>query len=140
MELSENNPAEISKAKQDIMKLWIDGVYNGAYESIYKTQVTTHIQRILQNFSNDFKQDKIGPFLSSNPNSQLSQWLNKSEGINAIIGIGYNLSYTIDEANGVCTLNIAFSGNIKNLEIGGQIVMQYTYPNAFVMDLHRRLK
>ena len=26
MELNENNLAEISKAKQDIMKIWIDGV------------------------------------------------------------------------------------------------------------------
>lgn len=221
MELNENNLAEISKAKQDIMKLWIDGVYVGAayvaagivatyqdpeylkmifrrnvdnslpgvrfdieegdnsllvyttlakeitgftnpikteinkksfgfvfssenaiynglpitnimvyksrnllydedhgtYESIYKTQVTTYIQRLLQNFSNDFKQDKIGRFFSSNPNSQLSQWLNKRECVNAIVGVGDDLSYTIDEANGICTLNIAFNGNIKNLEI-----------------------
>ena len=90
---------------------------NGCYESIYKTQVTTYIQRILQNFSNDFKQDKIARFFSSNPNSQLSQWLNKRENINAIVGTGDDLSCTIDEENGICTLNIAFNGNIKNLEI-----------------------
>ena len=89
----------------------------GSYESIYKTQVTTYIQRLLQNFSNDFKQDKIPRFFSSNPNSQLSQWLNKRESVNAIVGVGDDLSYVIDEANGICTLNIAFNGNIKNLEI-----------------------
>ena len=65
----------------------------------------------------NFKQDKIGRFFSSNPNSQLSQWLNKRENINAIVGVGDDLSYSIDEANDICTLNIAFNGNIKNLEI-----------------------
>ncbi len=221
MELNENNLAEISKAKQDIMKLWIDGVYvgaayvaaglvaayqdpeylkmifrrnidnslpgvrfdiesddnslmvyttlakeitgftnpikdeinkkcfgfvfssenamfgglpitnimvyksrnllydedNGVYEPIYKTQVTTYIQRILRNMSSDFKQDKIVRFFSSNPNSQSSKWLDKREKLNAIIGTGDDISYNIDEENGICTLNITFNGNVKNLEI-----------------------
>ena len=90
---------------------------NSVYESIYKTQVTTYIQRILHNFSNDFKQDKIARFFSSNPNSQLSQWLDKRNSLNAIVGVGDDLSCTIDEENNICTLNIAFNGNIKNLEI-----------------------
>ena len=221
MTLTENNLAEMSKAKQDIMKLWIDGVYvgaayvaagivatyqdpeylkmifrrnidnelpgvrfdleegdnslmvyttlakeitgftspikneinnkcfgfvfssenanfngipitnvmvyktrnllydedNGVYEPIYKTQVTTYIQRMLRNMTSDFKQDKIVRFFSSNPNSQSSQWLNKRERLNAIIGTGDAIDYVIDEENGICTLNITFNGNVKNLEI-----------------------
>jgi hypothetical protein len=90
---------------------------NGVYEPIYKTQVTTYIERILRNMSSDFKQDKIVRFFSSNPNSQSSKWLDKREKLNAIIGTGDAIDYNIDEENGICTLNITFNGNIKNLEI-----------------------
>ena len=90
---------------------------NGVYDSIYKTQVTTYIERVLRNETNDFKQDKIVRFFSSNPNSQASKWLDKRDKLNAIIGPGDNITYNIDEENGICTLNIAFNGNIKNLEI-----------------------
>ena len=90
---------------------------NGVYEPIYKTQVTTYIQRILRNMTSDFKQDKIVKFFSSNPASQSSKWLDKREKLNAIIGTGDDIAYNIDEENGICTLNITFNGNIKNLEI-----------------------
>ena len=90
---------------------------NGVYEPIYKTQVTTYIQRTLRNMTGDFKQDKIVRFFSSNPNSQSSKWLDKREKLNAIIGTGDAIDYVIDEENGICTLNITFNGNIKNLEI-----------------------
>ena len=90
---------------------------NGVYEPIYKTQVTTYIHRILRNMSSDFKEDKIIRFFSSNPNSQASKWLDKRERLNAIIGTGDAIDYVIDEDNGICTLNITFNGNIKNLEI-----------------------
>ncbi|MBQ9487896.1 MAG: transcriptional regulator [Selenomonadaceae bacterium] len=90
---------------------------NGVYEPIYKTQVTTYIQRMLRNMSSDFKQDKIIKFFSSNPNSQASKWLDKRERLNAIIGTGDAIDYVIDEENGICTLNITFNGNVKNLEI-----------------------
>ena len=90
---------------------------NGVYEPIYKTQVTTYIHRILRNMSSDFKEDKIIRFFSSNPNSQTSKWLDKREKLNAIIGTGDAIDYIIDEDNGICTLNITFNGNIKNLEI-----------------------
>ena len=65
----------------------------------------------------DFKQDKIVRFFSSNPTSQSSKWLDKRERINAIIGTGDAIDYVIDEENGICTLNITFNGNVKNLEI-----------------------
>ena len=90
---------------------------NSVFEPIYKTQVTTYIHRILRNMSSDFKEDKIIRFFSSNPNSQTSKWLDKRERLNAIIGTGDAIDYLIDEDNGICTLNITFNGNIKNLEI-----------------------
>jgi hypothetical protein len=96
--------------------LLLDEEHN-VYEPIYKTQVTTYIERMLRNMSSDFKQDKIVRFFSSNPTSQSSQWLDKRERLNAIIGTGDAIDYNIDEDNGICTLNITFNGNVKNLEI-----------------------
>lgn len=43
--------------------------------------------------------------------------MEKKECINAIIGNGDDVRYSIDEAAGYCTLDIAFNGNVKNLEI-----------------------
>ena len=37
---------------------------NGVYEPIYKTQVTTYIERTLRNMTSDFKQDKIVRFFA----------------------------------------------------------------------------
>ena len=219
MLLNENNMAELSKEKEDIMKLWIDGVYVGAayiaaglvaayqcpeylkemfkknvdaelpgvrfdiesgdhplrvhtvmakeitgftntikneinrhsfgfvfssenavlgtenihnimvykarnlmsdgkvYEPIYKTQVTTYIERILRHATGDFKQENIIQFFSNNPSSQKSRWQEKRGCVNAVIGDGDDIEYEIDEANGYCVLNITFNGNVKNLEI-----------------------
>ena len=89
----------------------------GVYEPIYKTQVTTYIQRIMRNLTGDFKQDRLVRFFSTNPQSQKSQWMAKQGCINAIIGNGDDLSYTIDEENGICDLGITFNGNVKNMEI-----------------------
>ncbi len=219
MLLNENNMAELSKEKEDIMKLWIDGVYVGAayiaaglvaayqcpeylkemfkkdvdaelpgvrfdieagdhplrvhtvmakeitgftnsikneinrhsfgfvfssenailgtenvhnimvykarnlmsdgkvYEPIYKTQVTTYIERILRHATGDFKQENIVQFFSNNPSSQKSRWQEKRNCVNAVLGEGDDIEYEIDEANGYCVLNITFNGNVKNLEI-----------------------
>lgn len=219
MLLNENNMAELSKEKEDIMKLWIDGVYVGAayiaaglvaayqcpeylkemfrrnvdaelpgvrfdieagdhplrvhtvmakeitgftnsikneinrhsfgfvfssenailgmenvhnimvykarnlmsdgkvYEPIYKTQVTTYIERMLRHATGDFKQENIVQFFSNNPSSQKSRWQDKRGCVNAVIGEGDDIEYEIDEANGYCVLNITFNGNVKNLEI-----------------------
>lgn len=87
------------------------------YEPIYKTQVTSYIERIMRHGTGDFKEDSIVAFFSNNPNSQKSQWLSKRECINAILGNGDDIEYSIDEENGYCTLNITFNGNIKNLEV-----------------------
>ena len=34
-----------------------------------------------------------------------------------VLGVGDDIAYEIDEANGYCALNITFNGNVRNLEI-----------------------
>ena len=87
------------------------------FEPIYKTQVTTYIERILRHATGDFKEDAIVQFFSNNPRSQKSEWLSKRECINAVLGKGDDIEYFIDNENGYCTLNITFNGNVKNLEV-----------------------
>ena len=87
------------------------------FEPIYKTQVTTYIERVMRHGTGDFKEDAIVSFFSNNPNSQKSQWLAKRECLNAILGNGDDIEYIIDEELGFCTLNITFNGNVKNLEV-----------------------
>lgn len=87
------------------------------FEPIYKTQVTTYIERVMRHGTGDFKEDSIVQFFSNNPSSQKSQWLSKRECLNAILGKGDDIEYTIDEENGYCTLDITFNGNVKNLEV-----------------------
>lgn len=87
------------------------------FEPIYKTQVTSYIERVMRHGTGDFKEDSIVQFFSSNPSSQKSQWLSKREYLNAILGKGDDIEYIIDEQNGYCTLNITFNGNVKNLEV-----------------------
>lgn len=87
------------------------------FEPIYKTQVTTYIERTMRHGTGDFKEDSIIQFFSNNPNSQKSQWLSGRENLNAILGKGDDIEYTIDEESGYCTLDITFNGNVKNLEV-----------------------
>ncbi len=90
---------------------------HSSYEPVYKTQVTTYIERILRYVTGDFKEDNIKNFFSNNPQSQKSKWLAKKDCVNAIITEGDSLEYTIDEANGVCELTISFNGSPRNLEV-----------------------
>ncbi len=87
------------------------------FEPIYKTQVTSYIERVMRHGTGDFKEDSIIRFFSNNPSSQKSEWLSKRENVNAILGKGDDISYIIDEENGYCTLDITFNGNVKNLEV-----------------------
>ena len=87
------------------------------FEPIYKTQVTTYIERVMRHGTGDFKEDSIVRFFSNNPNSQKSEWFAKRAYINAILGKGDDITYTIDDENGFCTLDITFNGNVKNLEV-----------------------
>ncbi|MCI9297634.1 MAG: transcriptional regulator [Lachnospiraceae bacterium] len=90
---------------------------HSTYEPVYKTQVTTYIERILRYVTGDFKEDNLKNFFSTNPKSQKSRWLAKKDCINAIIREGDNLEYTIDETTGICELTISFNGSPRNLEV-----------------------
>ncbi len=88
-----------------------------SYEPVYKTQVTTYIERILRYVTGDFKEDNIRNFFSTNPRSQKSKWIAKKDCINAIIREGDNLEYEIDDTTGICELTISFNGSPRNLEV-----------------------
>ncbi|MFW6678960.1 transcriptional regulator [Lacrimispora sp. AGF001] len=87
------------------------------FEPIYKTQVTTYIERVMRHGTGDFKEDSIVQFFSNNPNSQKSQWLSRREYLNGVLGAGDDISCSINEETGYCTLDITFNGNVKNLEV-----------------------
>ncbi|NLM96518.1 MAG: transcriptional regulator [Halanaerobiaceae bacterium] len=104
------NRITVYKARN--MSLTEDG-----FDAIYKTMVTTYIERILRFQTSDFKQDKIIKFFSNNPNSQKSIWMNSKGYVNSILQTGDDISYEIDLENNICYLNIIFNGNVKNLEV-----------------------
>lgn len=85
------------------------------FESIYKTMVATYVERVLRFSTNDFKQDKIVNFFSTNPVSQKSKWLNELGKINSILQVGDDILHEIDPDSSTCNLNLAFNGNVKNL-------------------------
>jgi hypothetical protein len=87
------------------------------FEPIFKTTVSTYIERMLRFHTNDFKQDKLIKFFSNNPKSQKSIWINDSGYINSILKSGDSISNTIDEQNNICQIELAFNGSVKNLEI-----------------------
>lgn len=90
---------------------------HSTYEPVYKTQVTTYIERILRYVTGDFKEDNIKDFFSNHPQSQKSKWLAKKDCINAVITEGDSLEYSINDANGICELTISFNGSPRNLEV-----------------------
>nr|WP_225942124.1 transcriptional regulator [Sporosarcina limicola] len=87
------------------------------FDSIYKTQVSTYIERILRFQSGDFKYDNIVKFFSNNPSSQKSKWLNEKGFINSIIQDGDDIGYIVDEKSSLCQIDLVFNGNVKNLEV-----------------------
>ncbi|NLD46085.1 MAG: transcriptional regulator [Clostridiaceae bacterium] len=87
------------------------------FDSIYKTLVSTYIERILRFQTNDFKQDKIIDFFSNNPNSQKRKWQDDSGFINSILRQGDGLDYSIDDVTNICQIDLSFNGNVKNLEV-----------------------
>lgn len=88
-----------------------------SFEPIYKTQVTSYIERVMRHATGDFKQESIVEFFSNKPSSQKNRWLEKKDCVNAILGNGDDIRYTVDQAAGYCTLDILFNGNVKNLEV-----------------------
>ncbi|ATP40159.1 transcriptional regulator [Solibacillus sp. R5-41] len=87
------------------------------FDSIYKTQVSTYIERILRFQSGDFKHENIVRFFSNNPSSQKSKWLNDKGYVNSVIQDGDDIGYIIDEKTSLCQIDLVFNGNVKNLEV-----------------------
>ncbi|AJS61100.1 hypothetical protein [Paenibacillus sp. IHBB 10380] len=87
------------------------------FDSIYKTLVSTYIERILRFQTGDFKHENIVKFFSNNPGSQKSKWLGTRGFINSIIQDGDDMTYVIDEKNNLCHIDLIFNGNVKNLEV-----------------------
>lgn len=92
-------------------------VTEDGFDSIYKTIVSTYIERVLRFMTSDFKQDNIIKFFSNNPNSQKSKWLNAKGYVNSIIQDGDDINYIIDESSNLCQIDLMFNGNVKNLEV-----------------------
>lgn len=88
-----------------------------SYEPIYKTQVTSYIERVMRHATGDFKQESIAEFFSNKPSSQKNRWLEKKDCVNAILGSGDDIRYSVDLAAGYCNVDILFNGNVKNLEV-----------------------
>ncbi|MFJ7662803.1 transcriptional regulator [Lysinibacillus sp. NPDC097162] len=87
------------------------------FDSIYKTQVSTYIERILRFQSGDFKHENIVRFFSNNPSSQKSKWLNDKGYVNSVIHDGDDIGYIIDDKTSLCQIDLVFNGNVKNLEV-----------------------
>ncbi|SFA80286.1 transcriptional regulator [Clostridium frigidicarnis] len=115
---SENAQLEGKNVKQiTIYKARSLQATNNDFESIYKTLVTTYIERMLRFHTNDFKQDNIIKFFSNNPNSVKSKWTSNKGYVNSIIQEGDDINFLIDEKSGTCNIDLVFNGNIKNLEV-----------------------
>ncbi|UJF32223.1 transcriptional regulator [Paenibacillus hexagrammi] len=87
------------------------------YDSIYKTLVSSYIERMLRFQTSDFKHDNIVKFFSNNPSSQKSQWLAAKGFVNSIVQSGDDINYMIDEESNLCQIDLIFNGNVKNLEV-----------------------
>jgi hypothetical protein len=92
-------------------------VIEDGFESIYKTTVSTYIERLLRFQTIDFKQDHIMKFFSSNPASQKMKWINSRGFVNSVIQPGDDINYLIELQNNICQIDLVFNGNIKNLEV-----------------------
>ncbi|CAH1189919.1 hypothetical protein PAECIP111893_00017 [Paenibacillus plantiphilus] len=87
------------------------------FDSIYKTLVSTYIERMLRFQTGDFKHENIVRFFSNNPSSQKSKWLGTRGYVNSIIQDGDDMSYIIDEKSHMCHIDLVFNGNVKNLDV-----------------------
>ena len=88
-----------------------------AYDSLYKTMVSTYVERILRYMTNDFKQDNVLKFFGNNPKSQKSIWNADKNFINGVLQSGDEIDSVIDEVTNDCNINIGFNGNVKNLTV-----------------------
>ena len=88
-----------------------------AYDSLYKTMVSTYVERILRYMTNDFKVDNVEKFFGNHPKSQKSIWGADRNYVNAILDNGDEIDSVIDETTNECNIRIAFNGNVKNLKV-----------------------
>ncbi|MED4354996.1 transcriptional regulator [Schinkia azotoformans] len=87
------------------------------FDSVFKTQVSTYIERMLRFQTGDFKYDNIVKFFSNNPSSQKSKWVMGKGFVNSIIQDGDDIGYLIDDKTNLCQIDLVFNGNVKNLEV-----------------------
>ena len=87
------------------------------YDSLYKTMVSTYIERILRFMTNDFKQENVTRFFSNHPQRQKSLWQADKDFINAITQEGDEIDSIIDERTNDCNIKLGFNGNVKNLKV-----------------------
>lgn len=87
------------------------------FDSVFKTQVSTYIERMLRFQTGDFKYDNIVKFFSNNPSSQKSKWILGKGFVNSIIQDGDDIGYLIDDKTNLCQIDLVFNGNVKNLEV-----------------------
>ena len=92
-------------------------VSDDVYDSIYKTMVSTYVERMLRFLTNDFKQENVVKFFSNNPKSQKSLWEADKNLVNAIVQEGDNLDFAIDDMTNECNIKLGFNGNVKNLKV-----------------------
>lgn len=92
-------------------------IVDDCYDSVYKTMVSTYIERMLRFVSNDFKQENVVKFFSNHPQSQKSLWNNDRNFVNAIIQEEDELDSVIDDRTNACDIRLGFNGNVKNLRV-----------------------
>lgn len=92
-------------------------VVDDVYDSIYKTMVSTYVERMLRYMTNDFKQENVVKFFSNNPKSQKSLWEADKNYINAVTQEGDTLEFVIDDVTNECNIKLGFNGNVKNLKV-----------------------
>lgn len=110
------------------------------FDSIYKTQVSTYIERILRFQSGDFKHENIVRFFSNNPSSQKSKWLNDKGHVNSIIHDGDDIGYIIDEKQVFVRLILCLMGMSKILKsrlLKGQALLK---PNNLFISIIKNLR
>ncbi|WP_134114560.1 transcriptional regulator [Orenia marismortui] len=115
---SENNQLDGKLIKRiTVYKARSLGMTDDIFDSIYKTIMSTYIERMLRFKTSDFKEDKIIKFFSNNPKSQKSEWISNKGYVNSILQEGDDINYNIDPESNLCQLDLAFNGNVKNLEV-----------------------
>lgn len=115
---SENSQVQGKEIKNlTVYKARTMAVVDDVYDSIYKTMVSTYVERMLRYMSNDFKQENVTTFFSNNPKSQKSQWEADKAYINAITQEGDALECVIDDITNECNIKLGFNGNVKNLKV-----------------------